>query len=329
MDPTNTDQTFDTRACTKGERLSFWADAICTHILPVQIDPRADADLASNAMRASSFGDLQLREVIGGQHVYVRSSRDIRKGDPNTLQMGLQLHGHAILEQDGRQAELREGDLVLYDSSRPFTLAMEERFNWQVFLLPKDRLRRSEREMSALTATTISSRHGTGGIAARFLRDLVRNGREAGLARAELAELASDVISAVVRSEFGRTWEVTDPHRLLLGQAVAYIAEHLGDPRLGPDLIAHAVGVSTRRLHQLFAVNGETVCGHIRTERIDAIRRDLSDVRLAKTAISRLAAERGLVNPSMFSRLFRDLVGVTPREYRAEALSLIAPAPVG
>lgn len=265
-----THRTFDTRSCQHGERLAFWTEAICSQILPVRIDPRRDADLATNAMRSTSIADLQIREVVGGEHLYRRTEADVRRGDPGTLQVGLQLTGSSLLVQDGREAVLGAGDLVLYDSSRPFTLAMDARFSWQVFLMPKDKLRRSDREIARLTAVPINADSGVAGIVVRFLHDLTSNlaAIQTPGAAESLCENAADLIATLVRAELGQPWEVSHPQRVLRQHALTHIGANLSDPQLGPDAIAHAIGVSTRRLHQVFEPSGQTVCGRIRDERL-------------------------------------------------------------
>jgi hypothetical protein len=229
-------RTFDTRRDSGGDPLGFWTETVCSQILPVHIDPRQDAQLSSSAMRSTSIGDLQLREVVGGEHLYQRTAGDIRRGDPMTLQVGLQLSGSSLLVQDGREAVLGAGDLVLYDSSRPFSLVMDARFSWQVFLLPKDKLRRSDREISELTATTIDASTGVAGLVVRFLRDLATraDGLELGAAEPELAENAADLVATLVRSQLGRDWRVQDTQRILLDRAMAYVGANLREPHLDP-----------------------------------------------------------------------------------------------
>lgn len=316
-------RTFDTGRQSGNDRLAFWTETVCSQILPVQIDPRQDAHLGGSVMRSTSLGDLQLRQVVGGEHLYERTAEDIRRGDPLTLQVGLQVTGSSLLVQDGREAVLGAGDLVLYDSSRPFSLVMNARFAWQVFLLPKDKLRRSDREICELTATTIDSSNGVGGLVVGFLRDLGSRaeGLELGAAAPELAENAADLIATLVRSQLGRQWSVKDPQRLLLQQAMAYVGANLREPQLGPERIAHAIGVSVRSLHHLFASTGTTVSEHVRHERLSAVRRDLSNPRLAGLSIGRLAAGHGFTNASLFSKQFRLAEGCTPREFRERTLS--------
>jgi AraC-like DNA-binding protein len=315
-------KTFDTREAAADERLDYWTQTVCDQIVPVQIDPRGAEQLAGTAMRSTGLGALQVRQVVGGEHVYVRGEREIRVGDPGTLQVGMQLTGSSLLVQDGREAVMGAGDIVLYDSSRPFSLIMDARFHWQVFLLPKEKLRRSDREISSLTAVRIHGDTGIAGVVARFLRDVAERSHEleADGSAAALCENAADLVGTLVRSELGQQWAVRDPQRMLLESALAFIESNVRDPSLGPERIAHAVSVSVRRLHQIFATTGCTVGERIRDVRLSGVRRDLADPRVAGLSIARVAAAHGWTNASAFSRQFRLTEGCTPSEFRARAL---------
>lgn len=94
---------------------------MCSQILPVHIDQRHAAQLSRTGVRSTSQGDLQLREVVRAEHVHERSSGDARRGEPATLQVGLQVSGRSLLVQDD---ELRRSDheivaLTAVRSTRP------------------------------------------------------------------------------------------------------------------------------------------------------------------------------------------------------------------
>jgi AraC-like DNA-binding protein len=312
---------FDTRQTSERERMAFWLETVCQQILPVKIDPRSDAQPKA-AMSCSRMGDLAVREVVGGDHVYVRDDNDVRKGDPETVQIGIPTRGSSILVQDGREAVLNSGDMVLYDSSRPFTLVMEDRFHWHVFLLPKLKLRRSDAELRTLTAVTMRGGDGIPGVVSHFLLDLAarRSDLETSAAAPALGENAADLIATLVRSEFGTPWNVDRPEVVLRQQVMLHIEQHHDQPDLDPTAIANAIGVSLRTLHQLFVGDELTVMEAVRKHRLAQIRRDLSDPRLAHRSIGRVAAAHGLTNATVFARGFKAEFGTTPREFRATAL---------
>ena len=312
---------FDTRATPQSERMAFWLETVCEQILPVKIDPRHDAQPLA-AMNCLTLGDLAIREVVGGDHVYVRDDDNIRSHDPETVQIGIPTGGSSIMVQDGREAILEAGDMVLYDSSRPFTLVMQDRFQWRVFLLPKHKLRRSDQELRNLTAVRMRGSDSISGVVSHFLLDLAVRGTqlEDRPSAGQLGENAADLIATLIQSEFGRPWNVNDPVEVLRKQVFHVIATGHSDPNLDPTRIAAQIGVSLRRLHQLVADSPHTVMEHVRIHRLIEIRRDLSDPRIVDRPISRIAASHGMPNASVFARAFRQEFGMSPTAFRLDAL---------
>ncbi|MER8161262.1 helix-turn-helix domain-containing protein [Streptomyces sp. NPDC094472] len=87
----------------------------------------------------------------------------------------------------------------------------------------------------------------------------------------------------------------------------AFIHRHLGDPRLGPDLIAAAHHIPSRSLHRLFQSQGTAFIRHHRLERA---RRDLADPRRVTRPTHATAARRGFDRPADFTRAFRTTYGL-------------------
>ena len=106
---------YDTRGQAERGRMAFWLETVCAQILPVRIDPRHDS-VPRAALASNRLGALQMRRVVGGDHVYARGERELRQGDPDTLQIGMPRGGGSILVQDGREAVLKPGDMVVYDT---------------------------------------------------------------------------------------------------------------------------------------------------------------------------------------------------------------------
>ena len=53
-------------------------------------------------------------------HSVHRTSKLIRQADPEVFKLGCILRGGGMLGQDGRHANVGVGDLLLYDTSRPY-----------------------------------------------------------------------------------------------------------------------------------------------------------------------------------------------------------------
>jgi AraC-like DNA-binding protein len=92
-----------------------------------------------------------------------------------------------------------------------------------------------------------------------------------------------------------------------------YARTHLSEP-LDGGTVASALGVSRKTLCSRFKQEtGETFAGYVRRLRVERARRllDTTDFEIAQVAY-----QTGFSSQSHFQTVFKDLVGVTPREWR-------------
>ncbi len=103
---------------------------------------------------------------------------------------------------------------------------------------------------------------------------------------------------------------------LTLQRAKNAIAMNFHRPSLSVAKVAVLIGVSPRRLQELFQRNGTTASDYIRATRLDAARRRLADPAFARISIAQIAENAGFADPAHFSRAFRRAFGVSPRAAR-------------
>lgn len=88
-------------------------------------------------------------------------------------------------------------------------------------------------------------------------------------------------------------------------------------PELSPGRIARAAGISRSHLYALFADDGETVSGFLRSRRLQAAYELLVSDSRGSLAISEVAYRTGFRSPAHFSRSFSRQFNATPRAIRA------------
>lgn len=110
--------------------------------------------------------------------------------------------------------------------------------------------------------------------------------------------------SGTVGSRYTHVWEVC-----------AYVDRHLGDPELGPDIIAAGHNMSVRSLHKLFEGEGIAVNRLIQHRRLQECARDLARGDSGERTTSGMARRWGFTRAAHFSRLFRDAYGMTPNQW--------------
>ncbi|MBY6412842.1 helix-turn-helix domain-containing protein [Rhodococcus sp. BP-252] len=290
-----------------------WRENVSTAFVPLDAVSTGPSSFEGTLV-SSTLGALQLSEVTGREVDVRRTRATIRKSDPGSIKVGLQLSGCGTIVQNEREAVLRPGDFAVYDTSAPYDLHFVGDFEMFVVMLPRNSLRIDSRELMTATARRFAGARGVGALVSPFLQTLRRNALDGSLPTTPMLEhavldlLGAALDDAVPREALGST---------LLIEAKAHIESHLSDPSLSTACIAAHLHISTRYLQKLFESDGRTVAGWIRSRRLDLCHRDLRDPRYAMHSIGSICARHGLVDYSNFSRLFKETYGMSPRAYRA------------
>jgi AraC-like DNA-binding protein len=252
-----------------------------------------------------------------------RTPRLIRYCDPELWIVGLVRGGELGLEQERNTARYGAGDLILYDTSRPFdasVLSTEEPARVVLLQLPRAALQFPEPSLRALVARRLPA-GGPGALLGSFLRGLAE--QAGALGTGELDRLGS-AAAALAAAFFAG---LTDSAGSLPAQARAgalrrsirdHVVRHLHDSELSPAAIARAHHISVRYLHHLFRQDGQSVGAFVREQRLDRCRTDLADPRLTALSVAEIGARWGLRDSAVFSRTFKNAYGVPPGEYRRQ-----------
>ena len=242
-----------------------------------------------------------------------RDSRELRQTEGDHLGLLLVLAGRERVRQDDVALDLRPGDLLLWDGARPIRFEIVDPLHKVTLLIPRGRLERAVTGPEPRGAVLLDARAGLGALAAGHLQALARIG---GNMPAGHAALAADVVIDLVARLLDPA-EAAEAPDGLLARILGYVHTHFEDPQLTPSRIAATFGITPRYLHMLFAATGTTLSAHIRTLRLEAIRRDLSDTRLASRSITEIVLRRGFNDGAHATRAFSAAYGSPPSAYRA------------
>ncbi|WP_051791318.1 helix-turn-helix domain-containing protein [Amycolatopsis jejuensis] len=309
----------DATAVAPGDRLEYWRDAVSDQFVPLQVEPQNRGKF-DGRIGTAAVGSLQVRDLTATSHRFNRTQALLRRSDEDYFKIGLMESGSLLFSQDGRETTLGGGDLVLYDSTRPYRALMRDPFRPRVYMLPKRLLPLTDYELHQSTAIRVSGTQGVGALAVPFLRRLIEHADEYhGTVAEALAHTFAELLTAVVRDHAAATGEVlagVNPH---LCRVRSYIDQNVGDHDLTPERIASATSISVSYLHKLFSATGTTVTGYVRERRLQGCWRDLRSERMAHHTVTAISARWGIADPARMSRLFRARFGMTPTECRLGA----------
>lgn len=312
-----------------GDRFDYWRELI----------GRTRSSEVISAHSADFWAELRLME-LGPVVVwpasflptrYRRNQRMVRQSDPELYHLTLLLDGGLALDHAGRYGTFGPCDLHLADSSQPYDVRSAGGREFGVVRgvgvdFPKALLPLPPHQVRELLGRGLSGREGLGALLADFLIGLERQAEFLQPSDApRVGTVLLDLLSAWCAHALEAEAALPPETRLhVLTQRIrAFIQQNLHDPELTPPVIAAAHHISLSYLHRIFQqqTNGETVAAWIRCRRLEGARRDLADPSLRTTPIHVIAARWGIPRASDFTRAFRSAHGLSPSEYRLQALA--------
>lgn len=303
------------------DRFEWFTDMVSSALMPSAFTPEdAEGFYAEGAML--DLHDAQVSRFTFSPLRSRRTTALIRQGDPEQYQLALVTSGTASFAQLGREARLRAGDMVLWDTSRPYESisGMDGRgVGTLVLQVPKARMPLPSQQVDRLLVRRICSGSGMAAVLAQFLLSLAANGPDCPpQALPGLGSMAVELAASVLGQQLGSVREPSAPLRahVLLRRIDAFIDHNLGDPELTPQVIADRHHISLRSLYTLFEGRPEGVAATIRTRRLERCRADLASPELRGRSIQAIAARWGFTDAASFSRAFRTAYRTTPSAYR-------------
>jgi len=308
---------FSTDMVDRRSALSYWHEVVCATFVRLGLERlERHASGFRAEVTAQSLGGLKLATVISDPHAVFRSPAMIRAWPDDDFMVNLAVSGRTVVSQDGREAVLRPGDFTVHDSARPCRIVCPDPFRMLVLKVPRDTFSARCQLPSGLTARSVAGDRGVGALFSALLRSLP----------AHIADLPADVagqvgvnvleLLATALSDLTGGASAALPRQAQLLRARRYIADHLSDPDLSPQIVAEALGVSVRYLYLLFQTENSSPFRWILRQRLDRAADLLADHRQASRSITDIAFGLGFKDSSHFSRAFKDLHGVSPRDYR-------------
>ncbi|MGH3252323.1 MAG: helix-turn-helix domain-containing protein [Trebonia sp.] len=266
----------------------------------------------------TDLGDLT---VCAGQTTALRVERTARLArdsmEPSVF-INLQRFGSSIVVQHDREAVCQPGDLVMYDSTSPYTLLNETGMTGDFFRVPHSALALPHDMIREACAVNLSPGHPLATLTHDYLRRLAA---DPALPKAPNADLvgppSTELIRAVIITHLRADQFASESAAATLQMRILdYARRHLADPDLSAEQIASAHYISVRHLYGVLARSGISLSRWIRARRLEACRQALATAPAGVT-IAAIARRRGFSDMSSFSRAFRAEYGLTPSEWRS------------
>lgn len=216
-----------------------------------------------------------------------------------------------MLEQSGRTAVQKAGDVVLYDTARAFKYSFSSDYRIVLLKIPRKQMLCRLPDAERLTAIPLDGQSAMGALASSVIQGAANISSELeACASSKLAASVVDIFAASAETEFHDLKGMLERHGGILLRAKDYIEANLGDSELDVDAICNAIGVSRRTLNRIFASDGTTAFRWLWKKRLEASHVALTEGR--SQHIADVAVACGFSDFSHFSRAFKKAYGVAP-----------------
>ncbi|WP_082942833.1 helix-turn-helix domain-containing protein [Mycobacterium sp. 852002-40037_SCH5390672] len=307
----------DTRQVPVSDRAEALTQMTRETVVPIDITFTEQSPVTA-AGTICELGDLQNCSVHTNALKIERTPAQARDDTRPCVFLGLQPSGTSVVVQHGREATLRPGQLALFDTTAPYTLLDPDGLRQDFFRVPIDRLALPHNMISQLCAVTLSPHHPVTDLTATYLRRLRTRSDIFERTDAEsVAQASIDLVRALLTTHADATELGREAMRATLQlRIIEYLRAHLHEPNLSAAQVASEHHISVRQLYKVLAAAQIGLGDWIRTERLEACRRDLAEPVAQTASIAAIARRWGFVDPSSFARMFRTAYGMSPREWR-------------
>lgn len=309
--------TFSTHGMPTSAKVGYWSDVASDAFAPLDIRPINPAEFDAE-LRCVQFGRLRLASVHSSPVKVQRTRRASTKVDDHRYLLHVQIEGRLMIAQEGREALLEQGDLVLTDNSLPYTLMHDDASTTLVQIVTPDEMRKHLPTPEEVTCVKLTGKKGLSRTTSLMLRSVWEQAEE-GLPP-ELGSRIADSLLDVFATSWTQEKGLSVAETAIVGARRVQIKRHIEANLRNPDLnvrsVAAAFNISPRYLHVLFANEPETVSSYILRRRLEECGRQLTDVLWRRRTITEIAFGWGFNNATHFARVFRNHYGTSPRDYR-------------
>lgn len=293
------------------ERIHFWEEYNRKALVGLACTSYSERGLLA---RQSNFqlGDVRLAEISGNAHAVERSPQVAKSTPKDSVFATLLVKGEAVFLHEHGCLAATAGDLVVYDTRRPYLFGFSSSMRQFLVDIPRD-LFVQECMAGGVPAPMLFGR-GTAreGELVVALRSLLENPGDPAEARGTVLDLIG-----LLAAERSGDRPAPATYRTQFIVAEDYIERHLHDACLTPGQVAGVMGVSVRHLGRIFEAAGTTPSRHILERRLQRAHDELASPDAAATTIADVAYRWGFSSQAHFARLFRTRFGRTPTEARA------------
>jgi AraC-like DNA-binding protein len=296
------------------EMPTYAPETISRLFINLEVD---SAERINSRFLVSPMGELSLirSSHISRNCVSRRLQRHMTDGDSSYFFACAPLQGQLRIQHFGRSCLLKCGDLGFVTTDEEYVIEMSDTLDALWLRIPATLLLSHVAGMKDVVGRTIDVSRGIGVAATELMLVSSRTSDDLGDRAARLVgqSILGFIGELVNSTQPGDLSQSTAYRRKILGRAMDFVEQHLGDEALNPEAIAHGIGIGRRYLSQIFAAEGLSAMRWVLQRRLERCRMEIERCGLGSVPIHEIAYRFGFSNISSFNRAFKAHFGCSPR----------------
>lgn len=299
------------------ERLRYWEEYTASELVGIRCTSYAEEGLNAR-QRNFDLGAFRIADIVANAHVVERSMPHVRLHPKHSLFMCLLLEGEAFFFQSGRCTMVQSGDLIVYDTVKPYLYGFTRPMRLLMVDINPTALFENAGVDENQPLIKVDGHLRAGKLLTHPVREKIL-GFLADPLSEKVPSLADEVcarLRLICQSESHERLSSEEVAALRLLRAEQFIAEHIADPLLDAEVVAKHVSMSVRHLNRVFETHDCSVTQWIWRQRLEMAYRQLVEPAYMSRSISEIALGCGFSTQSHFAREFKSRYGLTPSQHR-------------
>lgn len=310
------------------ERFSYWREVATRGYVEHDTLP-ADRASFNGSVHIASLPGIGVSAFDAAPHQVHRSARSAATANNGELLFHAVTSGEVAVSQDGRDSIVKDRGFYLIDPIRPFDLVLRKRSTHVIIKVPRGMIDARVGNTSDLTGKVMGSSEGVGSITMGLI-ELLSDRAETldDLAGLKVAEQLMDLTAlTLVTCRRDNGVALSSPRAVALLRLKATIERLLIEPGLKPDRVAAEAGISVRYANDLLSEERSSIERFVTERRLERCRHALEDASQSHRTIGEIAFKWGFSDLSHFGRRFKARYGLSPTDYRRQAMLCPAEPP--